>query len=65
MRDIQRRIEKAEKQLCINDDPVVFAYTDENGDEQRIEMPPADFDNLLKEIRAESKGIQIKESVGI
>ncbi len=59
--NISRRLEKAEKQLCVSKPPVVFEYTDENGVEQRIEMSSADFDRLLKEIWAESKGLQIKE----
>ena len=61
MKDISRRLEKAEKQLCVNEPPVVFEYTDENGVEQRIEMSSADFDKLLKEIRGESKGLPIRE----
>ena len=66
MYNISRRVEKAEKQLCIGEKPpVVFDYTDENGIEQKVEMPSEDFDKLLKEIRAENKGITIKESVGI
>ena len=68
MYSICRRVEKAEKQLCIGigeKPPVVFDYTDENGIDQQIEMPSDDFDKLLKEIRAENKGITIKESVGI
>jgi len=57
----RRRLEKAEKQLCVNEPPVVFEYTDKNGVEQRIEMSSADFDKLLKEIRGESKGLPIRE----
>ena len=61
MYNFRRRLEKAEKQLCVNEPPVVFEYTDENGAEQRIEMPSADFDRLLREINGKSKGLPIKE----
>ena len=62
MYSISRRVEKAEKQLCIGEKPpVVFDYTDENGIDQKIEMPSEDFDKLLKDIRAESKGLPVKE----
>ena len=51
MYNIRRRVEKAEKQLCIGEKPpVVFECVDENGIEQRIEMPSDDFHKLLTEI---------------
>ena len=68
MYSIIKRVEKVEKQLCIGigeKPPVVFDYTDENSIDQKIEMPSEDFDKLLKEIRAENKGITIRESIGI
>ena len=64
MYSIIKRVEKVEKQLCIGigeKPPVVFDYTDENGIDQKIEMPSDDFDKLLKDIRAESKGLPVKE----
>jgi hypothetical protein len=61
----RRRLEKAEKQLCVNEPPVVFEYTDENGVEQRAEMSSADFDRLLREISAESKGLPVREGAAV
>ena len=61
----RRRLEKVEKQLCVNEPPVVFEYTDKNGVEQRIGMSSADFDRLLKEIRAESKGLLVREGTAV
>ena len=65
MSNINRRLEKAEKQLCVNEPPVVFEYTDENGVEQGIEMSSAEFDRLLKEISAESKGLPVREGAAV
>jgi len=51
MRDIRRRIEKAEKQVSSDEDkPVVFQYVDENGVEQKIEMLSGELDERLAEI---------------
>jgi len=65
MKQFSRRLKKIEQQFCISDKPVVFEYTDDNGVEQKIEMPSTDFDKLLREIRAGSKGLPIKERVAI
>ena len=61
----RRRLEKAEKQLCVSEPPVVFEYTDKNGVEQRIEISSSDFDRLLKEIGAESKGLPVREGTAV
>jgi hypothetical protein len=64
MRDIRRRLKRAEKQSCISEKPpVVFEYIDENGVEQRVEMLSDDFDRLLQEINGASKGLPIMEEV--
>jgi hypothetical protein len=65
MSNINRRLEKAEKQLCVNEPPFVFEYTDENGVEQRIEMSSADFDRLLQEISGASKGLPVREGAAV
>lgn len=62
-KSIENRLRKIEQRLCIDDKPVVFEYTDDNGVEQKVEMSSIDFDKLLREISAESKGLPIKERI--
>jgi hypothetical protein len=65
MEQLNRRLKKMEQQLCIDDKPVVFGYTDDKGVEQKVEMPSTDFDNLLREIRADSKGLPVRERIAV
>ncbi|MFA5252214.1 MAG: hypothetical protein WC454_06485 [Phycisphaerae bacterium] len=65
MEQLSRRLKKMEQQLCIGDKPVVFGYTDDKGVEQKVEMPSTDFDKLLREIRAESKGLPVRERIAV
>jgi hypothetical protein len=57
MRDITRRLNKAEKALRIEEPHLVTLLG--------VEMSSADFDRLLKEIRAESKGLPIREGTAV
>ncbi len=65
MEQLSRRLKKIEQQLCISDKPVVFGYTDDKGVEQKVQMPSTDFDKLLREIRAESKGLPVRERIAV
>jgi hypothetical protein len=65
MEQLSRRLKKIEQQLCISDKPVVFEYIDDNGVEQKVEMPSAEFDKMLREIRAESKGLPVRERIAV
>jgi hypothetical protein len=65
-KSIETRLEKIEKALSIGEkSSVVFEYTDDNGVEQKIEMPSTDFDKLLQKIRAESKGLPVRERIAV
>ncbi len=64
-KSIENRLERIEKALSIDDKPVVIDCADENGVGPKIEMSSADFDKLLKEIRAESKGIPVRKGVAV
>ena len=46
----RKRLERVEKQLCVNKPPVIFEYTDENGVEQRTEMSSDEFVRMLRGI---------------
>jgi hypothetical protein len=58
-------LKKIEQRLCIDDKPVVFGYTDDKGVEQKFEMPLNEFDKLLREIWAESKGLPVRKRVAL
>ena len=53
MKNISRRLNKAEKALHIEEPHLITLLG--------VEMTSADFDKLLKEIWAESKGLPVKE----
>jgi len=64
MGQLSGRLKKIEQQLCISEKPsVVFEYTDEDGEKQKIEMLAADFEELLKEIDGKSRGLPINEEI--
>ena len=65
MEQFNRRLKKIEQQIGIGDKSVVFEYTDDNGIEQKVEMPSSEFNKILREIRAESKGLPVRERVTV
>jgi hypothetical protein len=58
-------MKKVEQQLCISDKPVIFEYTNDKGVEQKAEMPSTEFDKMIRKIRAESKGLPIRERIAV
>ena len=64
-KSIERRIERVEEQLCIDEEPVVFEYTDDKGVKQKVEMSSIEFDKMLREIRARSKGLPVREGLTV
>jgi len=51
MHNISRRLDRVEKRLCAGEKPpFILKYTDDNGVEQKIEMPADKFEGLLREI---------------
>ena len=51
MKNINRRLDNVEKQICIgNEEMVVFEYTDENSIEQKVEMTSEEWANIIKNI---------------
>ena len=65
MEQLSRRLKKIEQRLCIDDTPIVFGYTDDKGVEQKFEMPSNEFDKLLREIWAESKGLPVRGRIAV
>ena len=57
MKNIGRRLNKAEKALHIEEPHLVTLLG--------VEMSLADFDRLLKEIWAESKGLPVREGTAV
>ncbi len=65
MRDINRRLDRVEKQLCVGGKPPgIFKYTDDNGVEQKIEMSVHEFEELLKEIDGSGKRTPFEQVKG-
>jgi len=57
MSNIHRRLDKAEKQLRIAEPRLITLLG--------VEMTSDELDELLKEIRAESKGLSVREGTAV